>query len=152
MKSTLMVTESIVSTENAALDLRIKIKTADLNFPNSLEAMERLLAAHVFGCRRCLSAVLLRKDRLRVSGCTTYKALLRRCRIALETNAAVERGAHFNEEAIEEYCFNRLPNEARLQFEQHLLVCERCAQMVQDELEFICCIRAALATRTRLDG
>ena len=80
------------------------------------------------------------------------KVLLRRCRIALETNAAVERGGHFDEEAIEEYCFNRLPNEARLQFEQPLLVRERCPQMVQDGLEFICCIHAALATRTRLDG
>ena len=51
--------------------------------------------------------------------------------------------AHLSEEMIEEYCFNRLPEETTVQLEDHLLVCAPCRVAVEDLDEYILLMKLA---------
>jgi hypothetical protein len=65
----------------------------------------------------------------------------------------VEKGSnldtHLSEEMLEEYCFNRLPEEATAALEDHLLVCVHCQAAVQDLDEYILLMKLATAELRR---
>jgi hypothetical protein len=57
---------------------------------------------------------------------------------------------HLSEEMIEEYCFNRLPEETTVQLEDHLLVCAQCRVAVEDLDEYILLMKLATSELSRL--
>ena len=61
----------------------------------------------------------------------------------METNLTFD--AHPLEETLEEYCFNRLPDESTAAIEEHLLVCETCQHALEVLDEYISLMKAATA-------
>lgn len=144
----LMITKTLSCIESNRLNLTTNVTMADLDFPRSVDEMQVLLAAHVVGCRWCLAAALFREEVLTEIGCPKYKMLVRDCERELRLHSSIEAGDHFTEEAIEEYCFNRLSEQTTAAFEEHLLACGECTERLREREEFISCIRKALATKT----
>ena len=65
-------------------------------------------------------------------------------------------GGHVSEQILEEYCFNRLPDEENEVVVNHLADCPRCLNAMQQRSQFISDVKAAIALQheqsTELDG
>jgi anti-sigma factor RsiW len=62
----------------------------------------------------------------------------------MPANVAVGNCPADVDELADEYCLNRLPQQARLAFEDHYLTCPECAAVVEATQEFIDQIRLVL--------
>jgi len=139
-----MIAETISETANPRTKVILRIKSANLDSPRSAEAMEATLLAHVLECRHCLAFALFDGLSLAETGCDRYKRMLSQMKTELRVHAALEIGAHVSEEAIEEYCFNRLPEPEAASLEEHMSGCEECASRLEYHREFIHSLKAAL--------
>jgi hypothetical protein len=139
-----MFAETILQTKKAKLNLTVRVKMADLDFPRSEAEMTELLLTHALGCRHCLAVVLFEDVSLADKGCQQYRDLLKKMRIALRTHMSIEADHHVNDDVLDEYFFNRLSPEETSRLEKHVLVCDGCAQMLHDRQLFFVCVRAAL--------
>ncbi len=59
--------------------------------------------------------------------------------------SSVTFDTHPPEETLEEYCFNRLPEEGTAAIEEHLLLCEICQHTLEDLDEYISLMKATTA-------
>jgi hypothetical protein len=139
-----MFAETLLQTKKAKLDLTVRVKVADLDFPRSESEMTERLLAHALNCRECLAVVLFEDVSLAEKGCQKYRDLLQKMRVALRTHLAIEADNHVNEDVLDEYFFNRLSGEETSRLENHVLRCDRCAQLLHERQLFFVCVRAAL--------
>lgn len=140
-----MLSTVVSRTRNPILKLDVHIKTMDLDFPSSFEEMTQALMEHILECHHCRFVVSAGIDiSLQEAGCATCKQMFSRFHSELQVREALASAAHVSEEAIEEYCFNRLSAEEGALFEQHLRMCPSCAERVSHRREFIQCLKAAL--------
>jgi hypothetical protein len=139
-----MFAETLLQTKKAKLNLTVRVKMADLDFPRSESEMTELLLTHALGCRKCLAVVLFEDVSLAEKGCQEYRDLLGRMRTALRTHLSLETDQHVNDDVLDEYFFNRLSPEETAHLEKHVLVCDQCAQLLHTRQLFFVCVRAAL--------
>jgi hypothetical protein len=62
--------------------------------------------------------------------------------------ATLRFDTHPTEDILEEYIFNRLLDEAKAALEEHLLLCSKCREALQDSEEYIRLMKAATADDT----
>jgi hypothetical protein len=139
-----MFAETLVQTKKAKLNLTVRVKKADLDFPRSETEMTELLLAHALNCRKCLAVVLFEDVSLADKGCQDYRDLLAKMRAALRTHLSIEADAHVDDDVLDEYFFNRLSSEETSRLEKHVLMCNQCARMLHARQLFFICVRAAL--------
>lgn len=139
-----MIAELIASKEQPSVGLKVKVASIDMAFPKSLEEMEEHLTRHVLSCRHCLAMALFRKETLAETGCAEYISLLGRMHSVLQVQSAIANNGHVDENALEEYCFNRLSAEEASSLEDHVLGCLECAEKLEDRFEFISCMKNCL--------
>ncbi len=139
-----MFAETILQTKRAKLNLTVRVKMADLDFPRSEAEMTELLLHHAMDCHECLTVVLFEDASLADKGCQHYRDLLKKMRVALRTHLAIEADQHINDDVLDEYFFNRLSSEETARLERHVLLCDGCAQLLHARQLFFVCVRAAL--------
>ena len=139
-----MFAETILQTKRAKLNLTVRVKMADLDFPRSEAEMTELLLTHALNCQKCLAVVLFEDVSLAEKGCEAYRDLLGKMRAALRTHLSIEADQHVNDDVLDEYFFNRLSPEETSRLERHVLVCDQCARMLHARQLFFVCVRAAL--------
>ena len=138
-----MFAETLVQTKKAKLNLTVRVKMADLDFPRSEAEMTELLLAHALNCQKCLAVVLFEDVSLADKGCKDYRDLLGKMRAALRTHLSIEADAHVDD-VLDEYFFNRLSPEETSRLEKHVLMCNQCAKKLHARQLFFICVRAAL--------
>ncbi len=143
-----MFAETLLQTRRAKLKLTVRVKAADLDFPRSESEMTERLLAHALNCRECLAVVLFEDVSLAEKGCQNYRDLLQKMRMALRTHLTLETDNHVDEDVLDEYFFNRLSAEETSRLEKHVLMCDRCAQLLHDRQLFFVCVRAALKDKS----
>ena len=64
----------------------------------------------------------------------------------LETTAVVHGAStqHCSDAVLEEYCLHMLSEEQTAEVEEHLLVCEECAQRLDQQDEFVHVLKSVL--------
>lgn len=139
-----MFAETILQTKKTKLNLTVRVKMADLDFPRSETEMTELLLTHALNCHECLAVVLFEDASLADNGCQHYRDLLQKMRVALRTHLSIEADHHVNDDVLDEYFFNRLSPEETARLERHVLVCDQCAQLLHARQLFFICVRAAL--------
>ena len=139
-----MFAETILQTKRAKLNLTVRVKMADLDFPRSEAEMTERLLTHALNCHECLAVVLFEDVSLAEKGCQEYRSLLGKMRAALRTHLSIEANHHVNDDVLDEYFFNRLSPEETSRLERHVLVCDHCTQMLHARQLFFICVRAAL--------
>lgn len=143
-----MFAETFLQTTRAKLDLTVRVKMADLDFPKSEAEMTELLLNHALNCRHCLAVVLFEDYSLADKGCQEYRDLLQKMRLELRTHLTLEADNHIDENVLDEYFFNRLSMAETSRLEEHILVCDRCAKLLHDKQMFFVCVRAALKSKS----
>ena len=141
-----MISNLISCAEKPDLKLTVRVKTIDLGFPNSAERIRQALMDHLMQCRHCL-VTLFEDSPLAEAGCEECKQMFSRLESERGVRKALAADEHLNQDAMEEYCFNRLSRHESALFEQHLAVCHACREQVERRLEFILCLKAALRER-----
>jgi len=139
-----MFAETLLQTKKAKLDLTVRVKAADLDFPRSEAEMTETLLTHALNCRECLAIVLFEDVSLAEKGCEAYRRLLQRMRLALRTHLSLEADGHINDDVLDEYFFNRLSPTETARLEKHVLLCNDCARLLHARQLFFICVRAAL--------
>ena len=144
-----MITEILYQTASSDLNLATEIKLADLNLPQSIEDIGPALTEHVIEGRHCLAVSLCPDVSLPDAGCGKLQRIFSIFEARLRTLRSLELSTHLSEDVIEEYCLNGVSDHEAAQLEQHLAVCEKCADQLRGRREFIQCLRAALKERPR---
>jgi hypothetical protein len=139
-----VIAELISSNEKPSVGLKVSVASLDMAFPKSIEEMEGLLTRHVLSCRHCLAMALFREEALAETGCDEYTGMLNRMHSVLRVQNALECDKHIDEDALEEYCFNRLTESESEKLEEHVLGCPECAERLEDRFEFIACMKRAV--------
>ncbi len=139
-----MIAEPLSRTQDLELGLTTSVRCLDLRFPKSAAGMKAVLIRHAIECRHCLAMVLFRQETLAEVGCETYKHLVADMNSVLRVRTRLRSGAHIDEEALEEYCFNRLGQEDSRRVEEHFASCPECAEKLEHRMEFIAVMKSAL--------
>jgi putative zinc finger protein len=139
-----LIAELISTNERPSVGLKVSVSCFDMEFPRTAEQMEAALTDHAVDCRHCLAAALFRRESLAEIGCEEYQEMLAKMNTTLRVQETIEADEHVDEDVLEEYCFNRLSPEQNLRLEEHLIGCPSCADLVEDRLEFISCMKGAL--------
>ena len=142
-----MFAEKLLQTKRAKLNLTVRVRMADLDFPRSEAEMTELLLSHALSCPKCLAVVLFEDVSLAERGCQQYLDLLGKMRAALRTHLSIEADQHVNDDVLDEYFFNRLSPGETSRLERHVLVCDQCARMLHARQLFFVCVRAALRNK-----
>lgn len=139
-----MFAETLLQTKRTKLNLTVRVKAADLDFPRSEAEMTETLLTHALNCRECLAVVLFEDVSLADKGCQGYRELLQKMRSALRTHLSLEADGHVNDDVLDEYFFNRLSVDETARLEKHVLLCDGCARLLHARQLFFICVRAAL--------
>ena len=122
-----------------------------------INTMETTLIAHVCECKQCLAAVLTQAEPGPLLGCEHYRDLLADLKQEDKSKEPIAHVVlHPADEFIEEYCFSRLSQAAKLLLEKHMTECAVCRKRVTEHQQFVLCMKHALeishASSSKVNG
>ena len=130
-------------------DLRVKVRSTDLDAPTLMDQISAELLDHLIACRTCASIVAAQEQSVEDAGCVEGKRIVSESKIKWQERRANLALTHLTDETLDDYIFDRLAFDERQPIEHHLRGCPQCARAIQQCREMAAWIRAAFHERKR---
>jgi hypothetical protein len=115
--------------------------------------MYTLLLGHITGCPHCLDAVSRKPEPLDETGCPVFRGLFQGSPDAEASRKSLSfLQYHATDEAVEDYCFGRMAEQAGPRFRGHLSVCEDCRRHVEEHQDFVAYLKYGLQSESGVAG
>lgn len=130
-------------------NLRVKVKSADLDAPTLVDRMSGELLDHLIVCRTCSSIFAGQEQSLEEAGCVVGRRIVSESKVRWQERRANLALKHLTEETLDDYIFDRLACDEWQPVEHHLGRCPPCAKAIQQRETLATWIRAAFHERER---
>jgi hypothetical protein len=128
-------------------DLRVKVRSADLDAPTLLDQISAELLDHLIACRTCSVIFAAQEHSLGDAGCVEGKRISSRSRLKWQERRSTLALRHLTEQTVDDYLFDRLSCDERQPLAHHISCCSQCAKTIEERETLATWIRAAFYER-----